>query len=646
MKAIQILSKTISEIEEGFYDKSILLTDEQKEIFKTSVIEADSIAAIIISMSDKSIQKHDNQIELNEVSSAVFKIYEIDQNILTELSSYTGLSQKQIKSLKNACKEKIENGNKALCNLFESTALETELISYHKNKSLFKKSNNSNKSTEQFDSFIEYIVTAGNNSVILEQIARLSIYQKQQFQKHLETNLKLNTIYTKYVETGKITKTDIDYSRNQIEKQILKNLRDFPIQFIQEMDGTNIVKTANKSAISDSFLKGKAPATYIDAWGVSEGNLLGYCVTDNLTFDTQFNQIIRIADGIENGLKCGALQDIQEYELRGYCSSILGDDKDLTSSLNEQINDMINTQKITKQDFMALKYSAINKELLNIINLTPDALYEKIEGKISLGFHSDNSPLISIKNKNTQVLTSTQGVTKAISILTKIAKENPSLHKMETVFSVFANNLADGYSAAYSANLINGSTKETEDLLKEAKENLLTIQDTLFRCGTRNAQNFKFSLDDDETILRRNKIINETYAEQQLALSNNTISEQGFLKLTTAKHDVQISRNTANQVLSGNYNALVTQSLFNDCLNFKIQDVVEKANNSPSKNVHGGTAKQIANALKSGLEMGFDMDEVISNIHKHSNLAEKLIEVAGGIPIITNQQSTQRKARI
>lgn len=352
MSQINMLDKIVSEIEDGFYGKEVLKEESQKTLFKEVLISADNLASIINGLSDKAPELVDNKEPLDLASSSIYRIYEIDKDILNDLCKYSGLTDNQIKSLVNACENKVKLEDKAVCNLFEATALETDFISYHKNKNLLKKSSETKEQINQFDSFIEYLVTTGTNSVILEQIARLSIYQKQHLSAHLEQNLVLNNIYTKYVETGKISKSDVDYAKNQIEAGILKNLRENPIQVLKEMDGTVVARTIEGEAIKDSFIKAKAPGTFIDAWGVSGGELLGLCVTDNYTFNTQYNQIVRISDGIENGLLKGVLQNINSYELKGYCKSFLNEDEEQSSVLTNQINEMLNTQKISKQEYM------------------------------------------------------------------------------------------------------------------------------------------------------------------------------------------------------------------------------------------------------------------------------------------------------
>lgn len=633
MQEIKILEKVILEVKDGFYDKSYLLAETQKELFKEVIVSADNLASIVRNLSEKDSLENEESDNLNIATNSIFNLYDIDKDILIELCEYSGLNKKQVKVLLGACSDKQKTSNKAICNLFESTALETDFISYHKNKSLFTKNSKVDSGYQQFDSFIEYLVTDGTNSLILEQIARLSIYQKQQLNSHLEQNLKLQNIYTKYVETGKISKSDIEYSKKQIEKGILKNLKENPIQVIQEMDGTIFAKTVDKSVIKDTFISGKAPATFIDAWGVSDGNLLGYCVTDNKTFDSQFNQIVRIADGIENGLSKNLLQNINTYELKGFCSSVLSEDSELTSTFNSSLNEMLASGSITKQEFMGLKYSAINKELLNIVRLTPDNLYQKLVGKISLGFHSDGSPLVSLKEKDTQVKTSTDGIFNAINVLAKIAETNPTLHKIETVFSTVANNLAEGYSLAYTANVINGTATELSTQFDKAEESLLSISKILRRANSRNVQNFRFSTDKESVILSEYEETNSVYQEQQLAIGSDYVSDQGFLKLTTAKHDVTITSNMANTVLGGHYGALVTQSLFVDCLKFKIDEVIERAKNSPSENIHIGSTKQIIKAYKEGIEKAFDMTDVIDKLKSHQNLIDKMVSLAGDLHI-------------
>lgn len=282
---------------------------------------------------------------------------------------------------------------------------------------------------------------------------------------------------------------------------------------------------------------------------------------------------------------------------------------------------------------MALKYSSVNKELLNIIKLTPEDLYKKIEGKVSLGFHSDGSPLVTLKSKHTQVMTSTDAIFNAIEVLVKITQENPTLHRVENIFADIANNVAEGYSMAYTANVLNGTLTDCKDKFEKAEGNLIKVLGALRKSNVAKAQNFSFSVDSERVIKSDYEFINETYLMQQEAILKNEVSDQGHLKLTTAKHNVNINPAIVNSVLSGHYKALITQSLFNDCLNHKINEVIERADNSPSNNIHLGSTKQIIKALKEGIEKSFDMSEAVNKINSHSQLAEKMVEVAGDLVI-------------
>lgn len=658
MEEYNELENIITEIEKGLHDDKELLTESIKEYFKSLMMEAGDVAIMLEKISSNSPQAIDEKPVLDFATDTVLRIHKISPNALSELCSYSGLSDKQILKISETCLAKENSEDKAVCFLFESTALELSLINYPKNKELLnqtKQSNyNSNDTTQDentFDAFVRYLVSNGVPSVVLEELARLSIYQKLQFPDDLKVNFKLQKIYNTFVETGKITKDEIDYSKTEIVKSILKNIQDYPIQILSANGGMPIAKFGNSYELNESFLRKRAPATYFDAWGVKDGILHVLCVTNNYTFETQDNQVIRDANGIENGIKKGELKGITGYKIIGLCNPLIGDDNDDYLAFSEQLKAMQNSNTISKNEFMSLKFSAVHKEMLKILENTSDALYDKIVGKVSLGFHSDNSPSIAIKSKEVQVSTSVAGISRAISVLKKITETNPSLHKIDTAFSIYANDLVGAYRLA-CATLINNPPSDNKlfEMLEQAEDDLIKINEVLIKTNSRHAQGFTIGIESSRVVKSRKNTYNQTYADQQDALLNNRISFQENLKLQTATHSVNLHeypelsrRSLVSLVLTDKYNGPVTQSLLNDCLVYQIKDLEIRQDNSKTGNMHLGTYKQILKGFNQGFNKGFDVTLAIEAIEEYPDIKERILknregEDVGKIQSILKQQ--------
>lgn len=647
------LATIINEIDNGASQVTELLNPSIKEYFKSLLLEAGDATIILESIGSRAPLSSEGKPILDFATDTILHIHQSSKEVLTTLLDYAGLTQKQIQRVNEACSQKEKSIEKSVCHLFEAEAFNLPLINYPKNKILLsikkKDDGNDNLGDNSFDAFVRYLVSNGVPSVILEELARLTIYQKLQFKEDLTTNLKFQNIYNTFIETGKIRQEEITYSKRIIDSSILNNCQKYPIQITTENGGIPVAKYKSDAEIIERWVGKRAPASFFDAWGVKEGVLHIYCVTNQYSFENQDIQVVNDAYGIENGMLKGELEGISDYQIIGLCNPLIGESHDEFLNFSEQLREMMRDGSISKFEFNSLKYSPVNKEILKIINGTADLLYEKIKGHISMGLHSDNTIPIKLKSKEIQVSTSINGIASAINVLRKISERNPALHQIDTAFSTYAKDLAEAYRLAHAAIVLNTVDSKLQDTLDQAEEDLVAIKKCMIANNNRHAQEVIIAVEPKAVVKSSKRDYNDTYAEQQDALINNRLSIQEELKLKTGTHQVTFdSVNKASvqvlvsQIVNNTYNGPITQSLLNDLLLFKIGELKKSQENSPNKNINMHSYKTIVKGMALAIDKGFDVSIVIESIKNYPDLDKKLLENRNAINNVDKINSVMR----
>lgn len=630
MKEYRKLLSLVDELNNDLVDTKDFMSDMIKSEFKELITNAGDIAILLEKISANSPSAIENKETLDVAVGVVFDIHGKSPETLKQLLSYSGLEKNQIDSVIDTCVFKEKTENKAVCHLFESTALELSLINYPKNKELLKvqkeKDAPSDESENSFDAFVRYLINTGAPNVILEQLARLTIYQKNQLQDELTVNFKFRNIYNNFVEKGEITDKDIEYSKDLIYKGIIDNLNAYPIQIYD--NGSIPVAQFSDKPITKAFITGRSPGSRFDAWGVKNNKLLVYCVTTNFDFDNQDIQLVRDAYAVMNGIKKGLLPGIKELEIHALCNPLLSEESEEYVLFDKQIKGLLTSGKITKGDFNALKYTPVHKEILNVIIKTSDDFYSEMENNMSVnfGFHSDKTGSLKLKDKQTQVGISINNIIKAVDTLNKIRENNPTLHRIDTAYSKYAKNLCDAYCTAHSAYLSYYSqNKELGESLENLETSLIEISNSLITTHSRVASSISLSTESKKVIENNRKTYNETYFKEQESLANNTISELEHLKLTTGEHVVNLDGDNENSqnsiyslILNGKYGGTITQKLLVDTLLHKIPELKYKLDGSIKMNSYN----QFKNGLIQGLNKNFDLECVFSEIGKNTILSK------------------------
>ena len=623
----QILLATVDEIKGGVSEVHALSNTQVKNEFKEMMIECGEVAILLENLTVEKRNRFSKKHIVDHGSSVLLDLYNISQTIFLELLTYAEFSSAQIQEIAQACKDCLSSSDKTICNLFEANALETSLIKYPPNKHLltYKRIAKSTGEESFLDSFVSYLISEGLPSVVLEKIARLDFYQKDLLFDDLK-DYRFNEIYQNFVETGSMKDADIKYCKNKITKSLLNHFNKFPYQCL-EKDGYPLVVKSEKF-FNEDFLEKRSPATYFDAWGVIDTVLHVYCVTTQSNFQNQDVQAVKFGYGILNGIKKGALNNISDFKITAVCSTIISDEHENARNFNEEVETLLKSNKISLLDYNALKFAPVDKEILNIIATTPEDLYNQLKGRLSIGFHSDKSPSVILKDLENQIVSSVQRLEKSIFVMGEIIKNNPTLNLIDGAIGAYAVELDESFKLAYEAStLYCPGNREIDEILNRVEEELSNVRDTLVKSNSSFADKISLAIPRPAQIIKMSKARKEKYIEVQKAIDNGSVTSNEQLRLTTASHGVNVKgesgRAARSQVLTGYYRS-ISQSLLMDAIIAQIEVIVE----NQKKSVNRTWAKNSCNALIKGINQastkGFDLTQVVAMLDVYPELKDKI----------------------
>lgn len=622
----QILLATVNEIKGGILEVHALNSTQVKNEFKEMMMECGEVAILLENLTVEKRNRFSKKHVMDHGSSTLLDLYNISPTVLSELLIYAGFNPTQIKEVTQACKECMLSSNKTICNLFEANTLETSVLKYPPNKHLLTYKRLA-KSTgdENFDSFVSYLILEGLPSVVLEKIARLDFYQIDLLGRDLQQDYMFKGIYQKFIETGSINEANIKYCKNKINKSLLQHFNQFPFQCL-EKNGYPLVMMSEKF-FDEDFLEKRSPATYFDAWGVSNTVLHVYCVTTQNNFQNQDIQAVKFAYGILNGIKKGALNNISDFKIKAVCSTILNDDHENARLFNEEVEKLLKNQKISLLDYNALKFSPVDKEILNIIATTPEDLYNQLKGRLSIGFHSDKSPSVMLKDLESQIISSIQRLEKSIFAIGEIIKNNPTLNCIDRAIGNYVTELNQSFKLAYDVSILYcPGNEEIDGVLNRVESGLSNIRDTLVQSNSSFIDSISLAISRPAQIIKLSRVRKEKYIEEQKSIDNDSTTSVEQLRLATASHAANLrSPILRSHVLNGIYNkGSILQSVLVDAIMVQIEVILE----NQKKSSHGTWNKNSCSALIKGINQanskGFDLTEVFNVLNKTPELKDKI----------------------
>ena len=514
----------LTETEYGYHTPDTLLNEFIQKDFQSLILEAGESSIIFENIPRKNVRSNDVEEGISLASDVLRRINNLSSPVFVQLCQNAGFSMKQIDVLHENFEFRDTNRDKMTKLLFESDISEIQLISSSQNKTLLsnKQMQKSNEDQSSLGSFLRYIMGNEYPSVILEQLARLTVYQITGLKDDLNVNLKFRHIYNKFTTTSNISKEELDFCNATIQQSIWENVNKYHFQTKSHNVNIPLMQTNMEYMIYDDFFNRKSGPTYLDAWGVKDNILYAYCVTNNANFDSQGSQAIKHAYGVENGIALNTLNGVTDYKMVALCRSALSEDVTENKNLNDILNQMLETGEIAKDHYTALKNSAVDKEILKIMATTAEDLYTKISNKVFIGLHSENQPPIKLKNYEMQVSLSITNLLKSIDVLKQIAKKHPSLHKIGSSFADLAIDLADSFRYATSnIAFLKDSRVNWNDFLDNAEMDLFDIKQVLIATNSIKAQEVSISRESPVIIKRTREEYRKLYEDQQNSILND-----------------------------------------------------------------------------------------------------------------------------
>ena len=504
------------------------------------------------------------------------------------------------------------------------------MIHYSGNRFLLKqeKMNPDVEASNSYSSFIRYLLSERLPSVTLEMIARLDIYQSQNFEEDLQKNVELQKIYQAFCEKGEVKKSEMRLAQKIIENSILKNMNDNPLQFsrLDHQKRYALVKSMPSKSYNDAFLKNISPSRHFDAWGVKNGLLNVHAVTTLYNFESQDLQGATVVEGIINGMNSGVLEKVEDFKVNALCKALLSNpDCSIENEVefkvfNKYTKNLLEEGKIELLEFNALKYAPVDTEILKIMVEKADAAYDQMKGKLFIGFHSDESHPLTLKDREEQLSSSIARIHKATEVLSLLGKLNPSLDQIETAFGIYATDLSTAYTQARNAYILYGAkNKKLLETLNQTQKNIASIrQSCVIAKITAQYPQVGVFISPAQHVRMEKKAKNEQYLNEQKAISQCLPTDLQDLREKTAPNHINMtSSSMISKVLRGDY-AKLTQSLLTDALLCKIEEIVKK------DKFHPASCHQLAIGIGLGQNKKFDLSVIYKKLQDHGLLLEKL----------------------
>lgn len=135
---------------------------------------------------------------VENLSNDLIRIYDIDKQILEDILKNTGFSHEQVNALSNGFKFS-ENKIEELTSLLaKSYGNNIDILQNINSKKIMARINYKEQNENNFSDFVEYILEDVLPAQAMENIAKLSAFQRTKLNSLLETNLKFKEIFLKY----------------------------------------------------------------------------------------------------------------------------------------------------------------------------------------------------------------------------------------------------------------------------------------------------------------------------------------------------------------------------------------------------------------------------------------------------------------
>ena len=596
----------IADIEVGRLVKDVLTRPGLQKLFRDYVEKAGGIA---LEIERQVVPQADDQEMLHAAGNTVLRLFRIDQKLLGELLTKTGYSKEQRNDIVKTCDLTLKALGQSVQFVFRGHQTHTPLLQEPDVRAIVHANMAPRLHSESTQrAFINYLQHEGFPSIVLERMARLSLYQEFNFSEDLARNKPLSAIYDAFVKNGKLPKDKIVQAAKCIEDGILERMRANHLVVVHDAKGYDLAKSTVLKKADIASLYARSPSHYLDAYTVQDNVLYTAGVTANSDLESNQLGTLTAARAIRHGLLRGTLHDVQDYEVRAYSNTEVYTNQEIQVALNH----LVGTNAIDASQRQALVDLPLHQEMLKLLaHTTPDE-YALYAPHIRIGLYGDSHGPLTPKSADIQILLSVEQLRSAADTLGKLCAVNPSLDNMLTPVGALSVQLSEAYRYARALSPGHPDAHDIDGQLDSVGATIDDMYDVLNSAGSKLAPKVMATSPSVDTVMRRRNRLDATYRDLENALATNLPTQAAGL-LDNKTYSTVSGKTAPSQVtsiLTGRYGARVTPAMVRDALIQRI-DVMETMAEK------GTLRKDSFVQLKQGMKKIINMPAMMQPVYNH-----------------------------
>lgn len=610
----------ITDIESGRLGKDVLTRESLKKLFRDYVEKAGGIA---LEIERQMVPQADEQELLHAAGNTVLRLFRIDQKLLGTLLAATGYTKEQRADIVRTCDLTLKALGQSVKLVFEGHQKGQPLLQEPEVRAIVHANTEPRLHSESTQrAFINYLQHEGFPSIVLERMARLSLYQEFNFAEDLVTNQPLAAIYNAFVKNGKLPKEKIVQAAKYIEDGLLERMRRHHLVVVHDEKGYDVAKSTALKKADITSLYERSPSHYLDAYTVRNKVLYTAGVTANSDLESNQLGTLTAARAIRHGMLRGTLNGIEDFEVRGYSNTEVYTNKEIQVALDH----LVATETIDLAQRQALVDLPVHQEMLKLLAHTTPEEYAQYAPHIRIGIYGDDHAPLTPKSADVQIVLSVEQLRTAADTLSHLTEVNPSLDNMITPVGALAVQLSEAYRYARGLSQGHPSALEIVVQLNSVGATIDEMYDALNSAGSKLAPKVMAASPSLDSVMRRRNRLQITYKDLETALAQDTQTKAASLRdaKTYSSIDGKTTGSRVSSILNGTYPAKVTPAMVRDAL-------IQRINTMETMAEKGSLRQNSFVQLKHGIKQIIKQSGMMQSVYAHIvNSAPLLTEHISG----------------
>ena len=631
----------LDDIEAEIEDSEFLF--DFKDFFKDSLLEGAKLVKEINNSSKDTPDYYVYIDAIEQISNNLVRVYNIDKDIFEKLLTYSGFTNEQVNDLSSGIEFSEDRLKEMSILLIDSFYKKIDILQNINSKRIMARKNYQNNNDNLFSDFIEYILEDVLPAQAMENLAKISAFQRTRLNTVLNKDPIFKSIFEKYKDGEDLNLSEKTHIKNTLNSEIREMLTKVPVYKKQNNIEFCFLQTEHDIRIWDKTSGRNRP----DAFGIDENNILyAYTVTSNINLENQNNQVIEFACRISNGIKLKKI-DIEDFKVIACCSPVLNDLDEkgiLFKAFRKEVNNLNKINIINQNEINSLKRLAIDLELLSIFRNISIDKYNELKDNLEFNVLGENFCIIP-KPAKEQYIESMNNLNLSLNCINKIIDNNPNLEKISTPIKLIMEGLSKGIY-----NGINSPLNDNEEISDIISNSINSLKIKLVNTMHTSFKNINFGKESPELITHFAELLNLKYKEEKDIIENwnykknkenlnHGMSEHELYSFKNDGHNCKFdfsnsSTSLISQITKLTYNNRnINESLMNDTLSFISYKLTKN-------NFHKGTLKTLINGINNALnsEFPYDLKKACKSFIKNEIIQKVINELEGDNKIIISNE--------